>query len=157
MFETVQHAVLAHHGNKAADHGLGGGVDVVRDVAGVGCVIGIEHDASVARDQEAVETLGFAIGDDLREFGRIHAFLFGRRHLPVRNRPDRRLDGAQFSAAEADCQQQDNDGVHESGKSGAVAGHRAFQAHVGEQRPTVRNDGMISTYAGVTKIMVLWI
>jgi hypothetical protein len=47
--------------------------------------------------------------------------------------------------------------VHESGKSGAVAGHRAFQAHVGEQRPTVRNDGMISTYAGVTKIMVLWI
>ena len=73
----------------------------------------------------------------LREFGRIHALFFGRRHLPIRDRPDRRLGGARLPGA---APHHHDDGDDESGKSRSVVGHRVFQAREERDRPAGTKD-----------------
>ena len=63
MIEAVEHAVRMQHRDQRRDDRLGGRIDGVRDIGAVRRVIGIQHQPSVARDQEAVEAEGPAVGN----------------------------------------------------------------------------------------------
>lgn len=69
--------------------GLRDGVGGVWNLSRIGRVIGVEHDAAVTRDQQTVEAVGLAVGNQFRQRRRIHALSFRRRYRPLGHRPDR--------------------------------------------------------------------
>ena len=130
MAGTVQQALLDRNRRQGANDSLGGGVDGVRNVGGIGSVIGVQHDPAVPHQQQAVEILGFSKVEQFGEFGRINALLFRRGGLPLPGRPDglcrRALSGC---SAATDRNRQDDRAQRGCGKSPSCAQNRL--AHAG--------------------------